>query len=401
MRVFEAGNCSVVTWADSAIQDIRGKEPRESGMKKFILFSNASALALYLMMGLVDFGEAAGKGGGGKPPPTDSQSKPVIVFQSGSNIVLADEDGGNRTIVYSSLNNSLSPPSWCSPDGTDIVFPDVIGGQPGIYRLQVVQIDSSGKRTIEGGVPELVIGIAGGDPRCSPIPVGPVGNEEIKVAFGGSDGSLYVVDLDGSNMTLLLDGQQRGRNQDSPDWSPLGDQIVFRSRPLNAQGQRDLEIVDLAWNNAGQVVVNCCTSLIQDVNGSGLRNMDDISSRPKWSPSGHLIAVSSTLTNTVSLWTIPLSNFALAEQVPYVRIEDVVRGMASWSPDSTRLIYIRNPRRGMCGEGDSQKIKGTAIAVSHVDGTSINGCDEMAIIKGGNGWPDLVGLYPDWWRGPQ
>ena len=94
-------------------------------------------------------------------------------------------------------------------------------------------------------------------------------------------------------------------------------------------------------------------------------------------------------------------DFDSAEQAPYNQVEDVIRADPSWSPDSSQLVYLRNPRRGMCGEGDSQKVKGSAIAVSNLDGTPINGCDEVAIIKGGGGWPDLAGRFPDWWRGPQ
>ena len=89
-----------------------------------------------------------------------------------------------------------------------------------------------------------------------------------------------------------------------------------------------------------------------------------------------------------------------AERVIYDQIENenIVRADVGWSPDDSQLIYLRNPRRGMCGEGDGRKVKGVAIGVSNVnlgeifpidkDGLS---CDEVAIARGGRN--------PDWWRG--
>ena len=78
-------------------------------------------------------------------------------------------------------------------------------------------------------------------------------------------------------------------------------------------------------------------------------------------------------------------------------IMGVTRADVAWSPDDSQLVYLRNPRRGMCGEGDGRKVKGSALAVSNIDLTDngivdnpIDGCDEVAI---------STGRFPDWWRG--
>ena len=60
----------------------------------------------------------------------------------------------------------------------------------------------------------------------------------------------------------------------------------------------------------------------------------------------------------------------------------------------------------MCGEDDGRRVGGNAgVVVSNVGGASDRiekdglFCDEVAIVMGGQGWPDLAGHSPDWWRG--
>ena len=381
---------------------------------------SALALALVLIFGLSDFGNAAGKGGGGKPSqPPPSAANPVIVFKSGSDIVLADADGGNRTLVHKTIV-SLNAASWCSPDGTDVVFVDEINGDRGVYRLKVIEVDGSGNRTVQVGQPQLIaktndIGLT--RPTCSPAPIGL--DQKIKVVFRDRevepDGSLspydnlYLATLNEDfsediNPVLLLDGEQRGGlAQFNPSWSPLGDRIVFSSAPWNS-GPYDVEVVEFHWDTTGNLILDGIQSLVRDVIGSPL-GLRDTFLRPSWSNNGERIVVDAdsadSVTNAHEIWIIPVANPAGAEQVIYDQNSDVIRADVAWSPDDSQLIYLRNPRRGMCGEGDGKKVKGNVIAKSNIGGKydPIGVCDEVAIIKGGNGWPDLAGRFPDWWRG--
>ena len=359
-------------------------------------------------------------GGGGKPPkddpPPSSPSNPVLVFRAGSDVIVADEDGGNQTVVYN-LPQALNKASWCSPEGTDIVFKDEIDGKRGVYHLKVVQVDANGNRTpLVEEVPVLVMetnNLGYALPDCSPVPVGP--DNRIKVVFSDnkleSDGSLaqnedfYLVNLDGSGKVLLLDGLQHGQdhvfddglNQYNPSWSPQGDQIVFVSRPWAGFGLPiDVEIIDVTWDASGNLIPDCCDSLIQGVLGSGLKDTESIL-WPRWSNGGDKISLDSREGNTRSIWIIPLGEPSDAAQVQYDQIDDIGRSKVAWSPDDSQLVYFRNPRRGMCGEGDSRKVKGSALAVSNIDLTDngivdnlIDNCDEIAIATGGT--------YPDWWR---
>jgi hypothetical protein len=379
------------------------------------LASVRSALALFLILGLSDFGNAAGKGGGKPPPPSPTPATYELVFRSGSDIVVADKNGGNKTAVYN-LDIGLNSASWCSPDGTDVVFVDEIDGQPGVYRLQVIAVDNLGRRTVQVGQPKLIartndIGLT--RPTCSPVPIGP--DQTIKVVFRDRevepDGSLSPYDnlylanvnedfTEDINPVLLLDGQQRGGlAQFNPSWSPLGDRIVFSSAPWNS-GPYDVEVVEFHWDAiTGNLILDGVQSLVRDVSGSPLQYRDTFL-RPSWSNGGDRIVVDADsadpITNAHEIWLIPVANPAGAEQIIYAQNSDVIRADVAWSPDDSQLIYLRNPRRGMCGEGDGRKVKGSVLALSNLGGASDpidkNGlpCDEIAVTEG---------RLPDWWRG--
>ena len=296
----------------------------------------------------------------------------------------------------------------------------------------MVQVDTDGNRTpLVGEVPVLVAEtntVGWARPECSPVPVGP--DLQIKVVFGDneldSDGNLlrnenfYLVNLDGTgDPVLLLDGLTHGLDhgfndgllQYNPSWSPQGDRIVFVSRPWAGGLPIDVEIIDVTWDdNTGELIPQedrCCVSLIQELGeespASPLKDTESII-RPRWSNSGDKISVDSREGNTRSIWIIPPGEPAAAAQVKFDKIEDVIRADIAWSPDDRQLVYLRNPLRGMCSEGDGKKITGTALAVGSVD--PVNDrikkdgllCDEVVISKPGR--HGLSGRYPDWWRGP-
>lgn len=344
-----------------------------------------------------------------QPPGNNPPGNPVIVFQDGHDILVADADGSNATVVH--RLQVVGPASWCSPDGTDIVFKDSINGQNGVYHLTVVRVDVDGNRTLQVGEPRLIVATAYVGfwfVRCSPVPVGT--DRQMKVAYNDyelqPDGSrppydnIYVVNLgaDGGppaepeQRMLVVDGlQQGGIEIANLSWSPDGDRIVFASTLWSIPADfvdYDVEIVDLTCIN-DEIGENCFTSLVRGVTDSPLQGIGSFLT-PGWSNGGDQIAIDSNY----GLWVIPVLEPASAKPVQYFQTENIVRADVGWSPDDKQLIYLRNPRRGMCGEGDSRKVKGTAIGLSNVnlDGIQlIDNCDEIAIVRGGRN--------PDWWRG--
>lgn len=376
------------------------------------LFGTRSGVVLAIVFVFACAGSALAKGKPVQPPGDNPPGNPVIVYQAGYDIWLMDADGNNKILVYTL--QAPGPASWCSPDGTDIVFTDVIDGISGVYQLSVVHVDADGKRTVQVGVPRLVaetnhIGLWFA--RCSPVPIGP--DHQIMVAYHDSvyqpDGSyshenLYLVRLGvagdpPATPVLILDGLQHGLARGFENgieitnlsWSPNGDRLVFAS-------VADAEILGIAWDGSGQIQINCCTSLILDVTESPLRNLEDFLT-PSWSHDGDHIAIDAFESpNTGSLWIIPVDDPVSAKRVLYDQITDVGRADVGWSPDDNQLIYLRNPRRGMCGEGNTYRVKGYAIGVSNMNLDEIvpiekDGllCDEVAIARDGRN--------PDWWRG--
>jgi len=358
---------------------------------------------------------SGGGGGGGKPPKDDPpvQPNPVIVYQhttnQGTHFIVADEDGGNNTVVYKG-GGSFNQASWCSDDGTDIVFVDEIDGITGVYLLKVVQVDAaSGNRTpLVGEEPVLVTktnNLHFMRPKCSPVPVGPDGYKKIKVAFDDQV-NLYLANVNENGTSdpdpvLLLDGSARGSGgleQFNPSWSPQGDRIVFSSWNSVLPLAYDVEVVEFHWeeNNPDPIVNPIIQSLIREEPSSPLFSRD-VFLQASWSNIGDQIAVDADGDdpNNHEIWIIPLDNLAGAMPVQYT-IMEVLRFEAAWSPDDSQLIYGRNPRQAMCGEDDGRRVGGNVgVVVSNVGGVvdriEIDGlfCDEVSI---------HTGRYPDWWR---
>lgn len=386
--------------------------------RSFKLGAVSSALALLLIVGASVSSHAASSGGGGKKPPPPAN--PVLVFRAGSDIVVADKGGGNQTVVYRNFiwQNYVA---WCSPDGTDVIFQHEINGQPGVYRLPIIDT-SSGNRTVRVGAPQLVARTPFINPfvsaRCAPGPI----NGEIKVvydaqpadAFGNPSPStnLYLANvgnIEDESPILLLSGNeaQPSLALSSPSWSPAGDRIAFSSTPWNTDGQSDVKVMHLDWSNESPEVT-ILQSLILDLGVDSPLHLRPPDGQdffyPRWSNTSELIAVDAGPSHTDlnagrQLWLIPAESPKDAYSIAYSAVEGVQRFQASWSPNDDQIVYVRNPRRGMCGEGGGSNVKGTAIGLSNVnDGEVIlpinkNGllCDEIAIIKDGR--------FPDWWRG--
>ena len=101
-------------------------------------------------------------------------------------------------------------PDW-SPDGSRIVYCAVAG-------VTEINPDGTGRRVLRSGMPSR-----GADPTCGRASWSPDGR---LIVFDQGAGEIWVMNADGSNPRLLLNGAS-GTGQ--PVWSPDGTRIAFTS----------------------------------------------------------------------------------------------------------------------------------------------------------------------------
>jgi Tol biopolymer transport system component len=231
-----------------------------------------------------------------------------------SGILLFDSDRTGTSNIYRMRQNgsqivNLTPSTesyggdW-SPDGSRIVFTSLRNQKDGIYLMNA-----------DGSDPTW-LGVAGGAPTWSPD------GRRILFVNGGtftSDGTIYVMNADGSGVTALTTGR-------SPDWSPDGTRIAFE-RVASC-------VVDICSSDI-YVMAENGTQIRRLVANSGLA--DNLSS-PAWSPDGSRIAYGRRCclfgSNQSGVWVISPSGGTPA------RIDThPVAGGPIWSPDGSAIAF--------------------------------------------------------------
>ncbi|MBN1657558.1 MAG: PD40 domain-containing protein [Anaerolineae bacterium] len=132
---------------------------------------------------------------------------------------------------------------------------------------------------------------------------------------GQSVWSLYVMNSDGSNRTLLTRGQTTFLS--APSWSPHGDRIAFVS---DRAGSDDIWVMDLDGENA----VNLTANEVMDHS-------------PAWSPDGEWIAFASV--RDAPYWELYMIHPDGSDLRRLTWWEDASDIYPTWSPDSTRLAF--------------------------------------------------------------
>lgn len=258
-------------------------------------------------------------------------------------VMNADTSDQTRLTRDTSVNDN---PAW-SPDGSRIAFE---GQRNNKYQIYIANNDGSGLTELTYGdqesrypvwqpAPNPVLtarpGFTASAVARGPIPVDtatptalPIPPNEMhgRLAFasirnepsfpkcqaGGCNADLFVMGLDGSDLTQLTFNKSNDYN---PVWSPDGNMIAFVS---NRTGNNDIFLIG--------------------ADGRGLLNLTDnlaSDSGPSWSADGKQIRFSS---NRDGRWQIYTMNTDGSGQKRLADTPTDIFG-ATWSPDSSQLVY--------------------------------------------------------------
>jgi Tol biopolymer transport system component len=245
-----------------------------------------------------------------------------------------DADGGNATVILPYAGNSTSlEPSW-SPDGMYIVFNGTIAG-PGIY---VVNVDGSGLTLLKPGATTAYLGA----PVWSPVPA-PDGHykilfvEEVPYVGGGSSVGDTTVEV----MVINLDGTGYQQLTDDPydfpfdvSWSPSATRFATASVGLEAiPFIGDCSVYDLSLVD-GVLSASSGTSVVQ-LPGSPLENVEAVG-WVDWANGSDTLAVAAN-PNGWGVWIVELANPAS----PLELGGNASERQPTWSPDDTQVVYWR------------------------------------------------------------
>ncbi|MFA5308096.1 MAG: trypsin-like peptidase domain-containing protein [Dehalococcoidales bacterium] len=233
-------------------------------------------------------------------------------------IYIMDISGNNQKRITTSHVDSSYP--GVSPGGSLIAYADESGG--------INVINDDGKWAFP-----LTSGQEAYEPAWSP--------DGTKIAYtvfenvlGGYDQpDIYVMDVDGSNVTKLTDHIDWDI---SPSWSPDGTMIAFESYR------------DGNWE-----------IYVENINGTGLRritNNNVFDANARWSPDGQKIIYQSIVNNQWELFTVNIDGTQVT-QVTYVNYSCCY---PYWSPDGSKIVFHS-------WQDDNQ----SEISIANADGSNI------------------------------
>jgi len=210
--------------------------------------------------------------------------------------------GAVRRLTFD--NRRIESLAW-SADGREIIFTSDRGGALNLWRVRV-----------SGGAPERIVAVGGEAYWVA------VARQGFHLAYANrySDTNIWRLELTGERgsgkLTRLI---ASSRQEDSPQFSPDGQQIAFVS---NRSGSWEIWVCDQDGNNPAQV-----TSFGGTPAGS-----------PRWSPDGRWIAFDARPAGNSDIFVVS----AFGGQPRRLTTDPASDGVPSWSRDGHWIYFVSN-----------------------------------------------------------
>jgi Tol biopolymer transport system component len=219
---------------------------------------------------------------------------------------------GQRTGSFETLRFFSTSMAW-TPDGKRVAFPASAGGEDALYILQA----RSGRtdRKLKFGLDAIY------SPTFSP--------DGKRVAFVGLKGGLsqlYAADVDGKNLTTLLESRYTVKD---PAWSPDGSKIAF-----STDEGPDTDLGRLLFGSLHLALYDLATGDVTVLPNQRGKNIN-----PQWTPDGKALLFVSDRGGISNLYRIDL----VTGQVS--RLTHLLTGISGITPESPCISLSSDGRR--------------------------------------------------------
>jgi Tol biopolymer transport system component len=177
--------------------------------------------------------------------------------------------------------------------------------------------------------------------------VSPTGDRIVFTSMRDGDLDIYVMNIDGSDVTRLTDGIGY---DGGPFFSPDGEKIVYRTRhPSDPDEIADYQ----ALLAEGMIRPSKLEIWVMDTDGSNKQQITDLgvaAFAPFFHPSGEKIIFSSNFGDPsgreFDLWMVDLSG----ENMERITFTEGFDGFPMWSPDGKTFVFCSNRNNSKPGE---------------------------------------------------
>jgi TolB protein len=368
-------------------------------MKRLI----ALATSTIVTMGLI---AATGPARAAPAPSTNGQIL-FIRFDPAiedDHVFTANPDGSDE-VQLPPLSAGAECPSW-SPDGTKIL--ENTGNPNGVARPATVNPDGSGFKLLDNPDRGLFLGCGNWSPDMARI-----SSEGFGVVDPGRNGIYTMRSFDGRGLFRVTTNP--GGDDNPWGYSPDGSKILFGRTyadgdgglfVVNANGtglQRlnppnlRLSCCNASWSPDGARVVFAATFkssvgsgsqtalFVVNVDGSGVHQLtpDGLGAgSPEWSPDGRLIAFNNLVqpsgaTASLQIYVVHPNGSGL-KRITAPTNGDFSAGPLVWSPDSTKLLFLRIHFTNGSGQED--------LWIANADGTGLTQVTNTPDFEEASGW---------------